>query len=50
MKKTYVKADINITVFKNTDIINASSVNKLNYGGNSGKSSSESFSSMFGDK
>lgn len=48
MKKQYIKATLTITKFENSNIIAASGVNQLKYGGESGKGEKESFSSLFG--
>ena len=48
MKKMYVKATLNIIKFENSNIIAASGVNQLTYGGESGTGGKESFDSMFG--
>lgn len=46
MKNIYTKPEIDVRVFEIENIINVSS-NTLTYGGTTGKSDSDSFSTMF---
>ena len=47
MKKTYIKANIEIIQFDNVDIITTSSTEGLKNGGENGTGNSESFDSLF---
>lgn len=49
MKKKYIKASVSITRFESVNVITASGVSQLKYGGSSGKGESDSFGSMFNE-